>query len=302
MSQTSATLKTAMLQTNLAQLVKISVLGEIANPAMPGLPASPYLVSAAGQPLVVPTFGGLVYNVRMGDRATGWTAELIQPGVSIKHPNANANAALGVFACLGNKARVVSGAANGATGVVTGKSGRFAEHVICHFAADALEKMAPGDRVQVQAYGIGLALADFPDIQLKSCSPELLEAIGPDVNAAGKLVVPVKGIAASVIAGAGAGLGSESGALNLQTSDPKLLAESGLDDLRFGDLVAVTDWDSRYGHGFLRGSTAIGVVCQGGSYRSGYGPGLAIIMTGPSHQIEPMPTAHANIADLLKLS
>jgi hypothetical protein len=290
-----------MLQTNVSQLVKISVLGEIANPAMPGLPASPYLVGADGTPMVVPAFGGLVYNVRIGDRATGWTAELIQPGVSIKHSNANINTALGVFACLGNRARVVGGAASGATGVVTGKSGRFAEHVICHFAGDALDRMAPGDKVQVQAYGVGLALTDFPDIQFKSCSPELLDAIGPDVSASGKLVVPVKGIANSVVAGAGAGLGSENGALNLQTSDPQLLAESGLDDLRFGDLVAVSDWDSRYGHGYLRGSVAIGVVCQGGSFRSGYGPGLAIIMTGPSRVLEPIPTANANIADLLHL-
>ena len=145
-----------MLQTNISQLVKISVLGEIANPAMPGLPASPYLVAADGTPLVVPTFGGLVYNVRIGDRAMGWTAELIQPGVSIKHANANTNTALGVFACLGNRARVVGGAAAGAVGVVTGKSGRFAEHVICHFAPDALEKMAPGDKVQVFLPDIGM--------------------------------------------------------------------------------------------------------------------------------------------------
>ena len=173
----------------------------------------------------------------------------------------------GVFACLGNKARVVSGAASGATGIVTGKSGRFAEHVICHFDDATLEKMAPGDKIQVQAHGVGMQLADFPDIQFKSCSPALLEALNPDVSGDGKLVVPVKGVVPSVLAGAGAGLGSENGALNLQTSDPRLFAEAGLDDLRFGDLVAVADWDSRYGHGYLRGAMAIGVVCQGGIYR-----------------------------------
>jgi hypothetical protein len=291
-----------MLQTNVSQLVKISVLGDVANPSMPGLPASPYFVGADGTPLLVPAYGGIVYNVRVGDKATGWTAELIQPGVSIKHGNANANTALGVFACLGNPARVVSGAAAGAKGVVTGKSGRFAEHVICHFEAEALEKMAPGDKVQVQAFGVGLRLAEFPSIQFKSCSPELLEAINPDVSASGKLVVPVKGIAPSTLAGAGAGLGSENGALNLQTSDPATLAAGGLDDLRFGDLVAVADWDSRYGHGYLRGAMAIGVVCQGGSYRSGYGPGLAILMTSSDDVIQPLPAAGANIADMLHLT
>ncbi len=289
-----------MLTTNLSQLVKISVLGEIANPAMPGLPASPYLVSADGEPLLVPAFGGIVYNVKLGDRALGWAGELIQPGVSIK-TGGNANTALGVFACLGNKARVVSGAASGATGVVTGKSGRFAEHVICHFDDAALEKMAPGDKIQVQAHGVGMQLADFPDIQFKSCSPALLDALNPDVSGDGKLVVPVKGVVPSVLAGAGAGLGSENGALNLQTSDPRLFAEAGLEDLRFGDLVAVADWDSRYGHGYLRGAMAIGVVCQGGSFRSGYGPGIAVIMTSKAPVIEPVVTAGANIKELMRI-
>lgn len=289
-----------MLTTNESALVKISVLGEIANPAMPGLPASPYFVSADGEPMLVPTFGGIVYNVKLGDRALGWAGELIQPGVSIK-AGGNANTALGVFACLGNRARVVSGAASGATGVVTGKSGRFAEHVICHFDDAALEKMAPGDKVQVQAHGVGLQLADFPDIQFKSCSPALLEALNPDVSGDGKLVVPVKGIVPSVLAGAGAGLGSENGALNLQTSDPRIFAEAGLDDQRFGDLVAVADWDSRYGHGYLRGAMAVGVVCQGGSFRSGYGPGIAVIMTSKAPVIEPVVTAGANLKMLMGL-
>jgi hypothetical protein len=186
-------------------------------------------------------------------------------------------------------------------GTVFGKSGRFAEHVICDFAPEAMEKMAPGDRVQVQAYGVGLQLVDFPAVQLKSCSPELLDALSPDVSADGRLVVPVKGVAPSTLAGAGAGLGSENGALNLQTSDPALFAQAGLDDLRFGDIVAVADWDSRYGHGFLRGALAIGVVCQGGSFRSGYGPGIAVIMTSKADRIQPVVTPGANIKELLRL-
>jgi hypothetical protein len=290
------------LQSNLNSLVKISVLGEVAHPSMPGLPASPYLVTAEGEPVLVPAFGGIVYNVRLGDRALGWAAELIQPGVSIKAAGANANTALGVFACLGNRARVVNGAAAGAVGIVSGKSGRFAEHVICHFDADALEQMAPGDKVQIQAHGVGLQLADFPQVHFKSCSPELLDALNPDVNGAGQLAVPVKGIVPSVLAGAGAGLGSENGALNLQSSDPVLFAESGLAELRFGDVVAVRDWDSRFGHGYMRGWVTVGVVCQGGSLRSGYGPGIAVIMTGRSEQLEPVVAAGANLADLMGLS
>jgi hypothetical protein len=290
-----------MLRTNLASLVKISVMGQIANPSMPGLPASPYLVSAEGEPLIVPAFGGLVYNVRVGDRAIGWAAELIQPGVSIKNSDPNANTALRVYACIGNRAQVMSGAASGATGTVIGKSGRFAEHVICDFSPADIEKMAPGDKVQVQAFGVGLKLIDLPEVNLMNCSPELLEASEISLASNGRLMVPVKGIAPSVLGGAGAGFSGETSVVNLQTSDPKAFADSGLADLRFGDLVAITDWDSRFGHGYLRGATGIGIVCQGSSFRSGYGPGMTMIMTGLSEKIQPEVRDSANIADWLSL-
>lgn len=288
-----------MLKTNIEQLVKISVLGEIANPTMPGLPASPYIVSANGEPILVPSFGSIVYNIALGDRALGWAGELIQPGVSIK-AGENANTALGIYACLGNRARVMNGPASGAIGFVTGKSGRFAEHVICHFESDAMDKMAPGDKVQIQGHGVGLQLVDFPKIQFKSCSPKLLEAL--DLKPVGdlKVSIPVKGIVPSVLAGAGAGLGSENGALNLQTSDPGLFSKCGLDDLCFGDIVAIADWDSRYGHGYLRQAMTIGVVCQGGSFRSGYGPGVVVIMTSKDDLIQPIVSSGSNIKQLLE--
>ncbi len=291
-----------MLRTNAPQLVKISVLGEVANPTMPGLPASPYFVGREGEPLLLPMFGGLVYNVRMGDRALGWEAELIQPGVSIKNPDPNANLALRVYACLGNRALVVSGAATGATGTVVGKSGRFAEHVICHFRAEDVEKMAPGDKVQVQACGLGLRLVDCPEVVLRNCSPELLEALAPRLTEDGRLEVPVQGIVPSVLAGAGAGFGSESSVLSIQVHSSEVLQEMGLADLRFGDLVAIADWDSRFSHGYLRGSIVVGAVCQGGSFRTGYGPGLVVLMSSKTGAILPrVQPEKANLADLLAL-
>jgi len=291
-----------MLATNAAQLVKISVMGEVANPAMPGLPASPYLVGAEGEPLLLPMFGGLVYNVRMGDRALGWAAELVQPGVSIKHPEAGANMALRAYACLGNRVVVMTGAAAGALGTVVGKSGRFAEHVICHFPAEDVEKMAPGDKVQVQAYGLGLCLLDCPEVTVRNCSPELLAALDLRLGADGRLEVPVKGIVPSVLAGAGAGFGSESSVISIQVPSPEALHEAGLADLRFGDLVAIADWDSRFSHGYLRGSIVVGAVCQGGSYRRGYGPGLVVLLSSKTGAIRPqVHPEKANLTDLLAL-
>jgi hypothetical protein len=76
---------------------------------------------------------------------------MIEPGVAIKSPEPPANEALNVFACVGNNAVVMSGNATGAKGIVTGKSGRFAEHVIIAFEQDVLENLAIGDKVVVRA-------------------------------------------------------------------------------------------------------------------------------------------------------
>lgn len=286
--------------TNVDKLVKISISGEIANPGMPPLPASPYLISAEGEPILIPAYGGLVYNVQIGDRAVGWAAELIQAGVSIKNNDGAANTALGTYACIGNQARIVSGMASGVEGVVTGKSGRFADHVICHFNKSDLEKMSPGDKVLVKAFGVGLRFIDFPEVDIKSCDPGLLEKLQISIQPDG-LTIPVKCVVPNRIIGAGSGFQSESKVLNLQMTDLDVRREARLDDLRFGDLVAVQDWDSRFTHGYLRGFTAIGIVSQGDSVRSGYGPGITIIMTGSSKQIKPEIVEEANIAQYLGL-
>ncbi len=289
-----------MISTNVEKLVKISVIGEVANPSMPPLPASPYIISADGEPLLIPAYGGLVYNVKIGDRAVGWAAELIQAGVSIKNSDAGAHNALSVYACIGNPARIVSGQASGAAGVVTGKSGRFADHVVCHFKQADLEKLSPGDKVQIKAFGVGLRFTDFPLVDIKSCDPDLLGKMQIIIQQE-RLVVPVKAMVPNTIVGAGSGFQSENKVINLQMTDPDIRREAKLDSLCFGDLVGVQDWDSRYTHGYLRGSVAVGVVSQGASVRSGFGPGITVIMTGSAGQIQPKVVREANIANYLGL-
>jgi hypothetical protein len=289
-----------MPRDNRAQLITVSVQGAISSPQYPSLPASPYLVGADGRAELRPSPGGIVYNVRVGDSAFGWLADMVQPGVSIRHPQDGPNQALTTLACVGNEAVVMSGRAAGARGTVTGKSGRFAEHVIVDFAPEILDQLAIEDRILVRGYGRGLALTGFPDIHLKSISPRLLDALETE-EAGGHLRVPVAAEAPAVLVGAGSGLLNESGAISIQTDHPETLREHGLDRLRLGDVVALRDYDSRWGHGYRRGSVSLGVVATGDSLRAGYGPSVSIIMTALYGSIEPVVVAERNIATLLGL-
>jgi len=41
-----------------------------------------YTVTYDGQPIVVPGVGGITYNIKVGDKAFGWEADHVEPGVS----------------------------------------------------------------------------------------------------------------------------------------------------------------------------------------------------------------------------
>jgi hypothetical protein len=259
------------------------------------------VIGADGTPQLLPSQGGIVYNVKVGDSAFDWLADLVQPGVSVRASDVAANQALNVLSCLGNEAIVVSGEATGARGKVVGKSGRFAEHVIVHFSGETLEQLAIEDKVLVRAYGRGLALADYPDVQLKSISPRLLDALEIEPDGPGAVAVPVAAEVPAYLIGAGSGLMHESGCIQIQTDRRDALAEHGLDDLRLGDVVAVRDYDSRWGNGYLKDAVCAGVVVHGDSPRAGYGPGLTVLMAAAANRIHPVLQSGRNIADLLGL-
>lgn len=288
------------VKTNRADIVTVSVSGQVANPSFAGLPAEPYRLAADGTPFLWPTFGGIVYNVSVGDSAYGWAADCIHPSVSIAHADANKNRGLNIFACVGNAAMVVSGTAKGARGGVTGKSGRFSDQVIIHFDRETRSKIAVGDTILVRSEGVGLALPEFPQVHAKSLSPALFDLLPKKVEG-GVLKLGVCATVPPHLVGAGAGLTSEGGSLHIQSTDRKALAAFGLDQLRLGDLVAVADTDSRYNHGYLRGAMSIGIVGQTDGPRAGYGPGMTIILTSPAGQLGAYAAPGTNIATLLEL-
>lgn len=290
------------VRTNSSKLVSVSVMGRIASPGFPGLPAEPYRLDADGRPFLLPTWGGIVYNVSIGDSAFGWMGDCIHPGVSISLPDDTGNRGLNIYSCVGNEAVVMTGAAQGARGVVTGKSGRFSEQVIIHFDVETRYKLAIDDKIVVRAKGVGLQLEDHPQVKIKSCSPELIDQLEVTTDHEGRLSVPVVGVVPSHLIGAGSGLTSEGGSLHIQTVDREAVREAGLDGLRLGDVVALADTDSSWNHGYLRGAVGIGVVGQTDSPRSGYGPGVTVIMTAASSAIAPQVTPGVNLKELFNLN
>lgn len=286
-----------MLKTNVDRLVRISVMGEVSSPVF----RASYRISSEGVPMVLPGVGGITYNVRVGDPATGWEADHVEPGVSVKNKDKpEMNRALNLLACVGNEAKVVSGDAKGSKGVVTGKHGGI-EHVLIDFPTDVMEKMLIGDKVLIKAFGVGLKLLDFPEIKVMNMDPRLLEAIDPK-PIGDKLEVPVTHIIPAAVMGSGLGADQTySGDYDIQLFDENVRQRYNLDTLRLGDLVAIENTDHSYGRVYREGAITIGIVVHSDCVISGHGPGVTTLFTSREGKIKPRIDPDANIAKILKI-
>lgn len=282
---------------NKDRLVAQSVVGKIHHPTLGG--SGVVKITHDGKTSVLPSVGGITYNVKIGDSVYGMDCDHVEPGVSIKNPDARENGALNAFACVGNDARVVSGDAKGAKGFVTGTHGGI-EHVLLHFGQKDLEKMLPDDRILIRAWGQGLSIQELPEISVMSLDPRLFERIGPKIRD-GKLLVPVAAKIPAHLMGAGQGMGyGETGDYDLMTSDWAEIEKYGLDRLRYGDLVLLEDCDNTFGRTFRRGAVTVGFVVHSDCVIAGHGPGVTTVMTCSLPLIEGVLSEEANLAGWMK--
>jgi hypothetical protein len=96
----------------------------------------------------------------------------------------------------------------------------------------------------------------------------------------------------------GAGIGSTgtgNGDYDITLFDPETAAEYGLMDLRFGDLVAIPDSDTRYSRTYRAGAMTIGVVVHSDSFSGGHGPGVTNLMCCIDGTIVPVLDEKANL-------
>lgn len=285
------------MKINKEQLVMMSVQGKVDHPGMAG---NAYRVGFDGFGRIPMAVGGITYNYKIGDRCMGIAGDHVEPGVSLKNPVDKENNALQAFACIGNKARIISGDAKGKEGYVTGKHGGI-DHVMVYFDEATLDLMTTDDKVLIKAYGQGLKLLDHEEIHVMNIDPKLLLEMGITEDETGLHIPVVTSVPAYLM---GSGLGSATtmlGDYDIMTQDQQANEEFHLNDLKFGDLVMVMDHDNHHGPHYLKGSVSIGVVVHSDSFTSGHGPGLAIILTSKTDTIHPIIDAEANIAKYLDI-
>jgi len=284
------------MKLNIERLVRLSVYGEISSPTI----ISPYRVDSEGKAMVLPTLGGITYNIKVGDLALGWVGDHVEPGVSLKNKEREESNALNTLSCIGNRAKVISGDAKGEYGIVTGKHGGI-EHVIIYFPDDVIERLSIGDKIQIESFGQGLEILNYPKIKVMNTSPDLFKLLNIKEED-GKIKIGVRKVIPAELMGSGIGSASSfSGDYDIMTQDRNTLKELGLEDLTLGDIVGIKDMDNRFGRSYKKGARSIGVVIHCDCVQAGHGPGVTVILSSSDNSLDLFIDEEANIAKILKI-
>jgi hypothetical protein len=296
----------APVQFNADQLVRQAAQGIIVPP---GFGSDPVRIDPDGQTHAVPGTGSITYNFRSGDNAVNLAGDHVEPAVSLYNPGSTGDRSsresggLNTLSCIGNRVRVLTGDGKGAIGYVIGKHGG-AEHVMVDFPdSTVFDKLTVDDKMHVYTHGLGMELTNFDGVKLFSMSPTLMDALtdaGMGITGDGMLRVPVAKIVPARVMGSGLGASQVyRGDYDIQMFDEEVVEEYGLDELRFGDIVAIVNAHHDYGRIYMGGSIAIGVIAHSNSFIAGHGPGVTSLMSSRDGKIEPMITEQANLAYLL---
>lgn len=292
-----------MIKTNRKKVVMIGVQGKVADPCKR---SGGYRVDRDGKPFLLPGTGGITYNVKIGDPAFGWAGDHVEPGVStilnLEKRNDPPTRGYNFYACVGNEALIVSGDAKGSKGVVTGHHGGI-EHVIIDFSNRALNKMSLDDKILIKGYGQGFKLLDYSDIHVMNLDPRLFFKMGiTESMKEGKIKVPVTHIIPGKLMGSGVGSTSMgTGDYDIMTTDNNLVKKIGLDKIKFGDFVAISDHDNVFGRSYRKGAISIGIVIHSDCMSAGHGPGVTTLISSPRALIEPVIKSSANIANIMRI-
>ncbi|SES45072.1 DUF4438 domain-containing protein [Actinokineospora terrae] len=259
------------MRTNADRLLTQVLVGEVWPPLSDRFA---YRVDGDGAAFLLPGMGGVTLGAGIGTPVTGHHADHLEPGLSVRHRDHEADNALQFLTCVGNPVTVLSGPATGATGRVIGHHA----YVLVDLPQDALAEMAPGDRVAIRARGQGLRLLDHPEVTVKNLDPTLLDRLRITTGSDGRLRVPVAARIPATAVGAGTGMASEYANTDLMLPTTT--------SLRIGDLVALLDQDHRFGRAHRPDWLAIGPLTTGACRMFGHGPGPSTLLTGPTHAFD----------------
>lgn len=280
---------------NKDQLVRMAVNAQIDHPRIKG-----YRGGFDGRARITVGTGGITYSHKLKDSCMNIAGDHIEPGISMANKSDGENHAVEILSCIGNPVKIINGPMKGKTGYVTGTHGGI-DHTMAYFEPEVLEELYGNETFLIKTYGQGLKLLDHPDVFMMNIDPTLLEVI-PVKEEGDSIVWPVVTTIPAFLMGSG--LGSSTmmeGDYDIMTQDKEANKKYGIDKLRFGDFIAISDHDSTYGPHYKEGAVTIGVIVHSDSFTSGHGPGVTVVATSKNGKIIPVKDEEANLKNYMDI-
>ncbi len=281
---------------NTDELVKQSLNAKVDHPKIKG-----YRGSFDGRARICVSTGGVTYTHQIGDNCMKIAGDHVEPGVSMAASDSGENGAVQFLSCVGNEVECLSGPAAGAKGIVTGTHGGV-DHTMAWFEEEDLRKMKGNESFFIRGYGQGLKVKETPDVFYMNIDPDLIEAMDLSAVENGVLEFPIAAMIPSWLMPSG--LGSSTimmGDYDIMTQDKNANEEYGINDLKFGDFVAILDHDCEYGPHYKEGAVTIGIIVHSDSFSSGHGPGVTVVATSKDGKISPVLSENSNLKPYAKI-
>ena len=246
-------------------------------------------------------FCGISYNVRLGDPVFGWSEDLIEPGIIAAvhtgdHSSPCPGNGLPGICSIGNKVKIITGEAPGLEGVLVGKSFAVPDAVIIDFPERVYQKLTAGDHLWILARGRRSMFAEYPSIQCYGIDPEVLNKFELQQAGRTRLMTPVcffmtpdyftpideKHFVPQLLC-------------SFHGADSREMQKLGIGNMRFGDLIAITDLDCTDGFNKQQGAVTIGMVTLSPVAVWDIAFGVSVLLTCSEGRIVPVINPSANI-------
>ncbi|MCX7766597.1 MAG: DUF4438 domain-containing protein [Candidatus Sumerlaeia bacterium] len=292
-----------MLKLNAEKWIERGLAGQITNLAS----CKPFFGktgSSTAEPL--PIFG-ITYNVFLGDPVWEVNAGIVEPGVIIgTQPGSNENPdespSLAMACFLGNKVKIVLTEGGTVEAVVIASSLVLPGCVIIDVAERHRLKLHSSSPCWIISRGAGLCLPEFPQVHIFGIDPECLNKLELQQVGRNHIIVPVT---CFIPADYFIPLITEKPGLRplcyFNTVDKKERDKLGLHQLKFGDLIAISDLDYTSGFKLKKGAISIGIITMAPIYQWDVGFGLNIILSSSEGRIVPAHNPKANLGQFLSL-
>lgn len=252
-------------------------------------------------------FCGLTYNVRIGDLVFGWSGQIVEPGVVLvasdfADKSFTPSVSLASVCSIGSKVKLIGAETPSLEGVVVGASCAVPGGIIVDFPERIYHKIGLEAQFCIHTRSSPRCLAEYPSISIFRFDQESFSRLELQQAGRNRLMVPVcyfiPGSYFEVMRYKQFILPT---LCYFNTNDKKSIDVLGIEQMKFGDFIAITDLDCTNGFNREKGAVSIGIVIRSPVPEWNVGVGVNIILSSREGHILPVTNPSANLGRYLAI-